>query len=51
MTILILGSILFLASHMISAFGLRARVEAIAGHHAYTGLDYREVAIDARAIG
>lgn len=38
MTLLILGSILFLASHMISAFGLRARVEAIGGHHAYMGL-------------
>ena len=38
MTLLILGSILFLASQMISAFGLRARVEAIGGHHAYMGL-------------
>ena len=38
MTLLILGSILFLASHMISAFGLRARVEAIGGHHAYMRL-------------
>ena len=38
MTLLVLGSILFLASHMISAFGLRARVEAIGGHHAYMGL-------------
>ena len=38
MTLLILGSILFLGSHMISAFGLRARVEAIGGHHAYMGL-------------
>ena len=38
MTLLILGSILFLGSHMISAFGLCARVEAIGGHHAYMGL-------------
>ena len=38
MTLIILGSILFLASHMIYAFGLRARVEAIGGQHAYIGL-------------
>ena len=38
MTLLVLGSILFLGSHMISAIGLRARVEAIGGHHAYMGL-------------
>ena len=38
MTLLVLGSILFLASHLISAFGLRARVEIIGGHHAYMGL-------------
>ena len=38
MTLLVLGSILFLASHMIAAFGFRARVEIIGGHHAYMGL-------------
>ena len=38
MTLLILGSILFLGNHMFSAFGLRAKVDAIGGHHAYMGL-------------
>ena len=32
MTLLILGSILFLAGHMISALGLRAKVDAIGGY-------------------
>ena len=38
MTLLVLGSILFLSSHLIAAFGYRAKVEAMGGHHAYMGL-------------
>ena len=38
MTLLVLGSILFLGSHLIAAFGYRAKVEAMGGHHAYLGL-------------
>ena len=38
MTLLILGSILFILSHLIAVFGYRARIEAIGGHHAYMGL-------------
>ena len=38
MTLLILGSILFILSHLIAVFGYRARIEAIGGHHAYKGL-------------
>ena len=38
MTLLILGSILFILSHLIAVFGYRARIEAVGGHHAYMGL-------------
>lgn len=37
MTLLILGSILFLASHLIAAFGFREKLEAVGGHHFYAG--------------
>jgi uncharacterized membrane protein len=38
MALMILGCALFLASHFIGAWGYRARVEAVAGHHGYMGL-------------
>lgn len=38
MTLMILGCALFLGSHFINAWGYRARVEAVAGHHGYMGL-------------
>ena len=38
MALLILGSILFILSHLIAAFGYRERIEAIGGHHAYMGV-------------
>ena len=37
MTLLILGSILFLGSHLIAALGYRKKIEAVGGHHAYMG--------------
>ena len=37
MTLLVLGSILFLGSQLIAAFGYRAKVEAMGGHHALSG--------------
>jgi uncharacterized membrane protein len=38
MTLLVLGSILFLGSHLIAVFGYRAKVEAMGGQHAYMGV-------------
>ena len=38
MTLLLAGCLLFLASHLISAVGLRARVTALGGQPAYMGL-------------
>ena len=37
MTLLILGSILFLGSHLIAAFGYREKIEAVGGNHAHMG--------------
>lgn len=37
MTLLVLGSALFLGSHLIAAFGYREKIEAMGGHHAYMG--------------